>query len=135
MVSGDRSKMQSGRENFGRLLEKKRKEKDISMRCLAMKLGISAPYLFEVEKGRKPPLSLERILLASRILLLNKEEETWLLDLAGRAKKSAVAPDLPAYINANAIVREALRTARDLGADEADWQRFTNRILNPDTHA
>lgn len=95
MVSGDRREIQNSRDTFGWFLEKKRKEKDISMRRLAMKLGISATYLFEVEKGRKPPFSLERIHLASRILLLNKEEETWLLDLAGRAKKSAIAPDLP----------------------------------------
>ena len=129
MASGDRKETQRGKEAFGRFLERKRKEKGMPMRALARTLSVSAPYLFEVEKGRKPPLDLKQILLASRILLLTKEEEIRLLDLAGEARKSAIAPDLPAYINANAVVREALRAARDLGADKDDWQRFTERLL------
>ena len=130
MLSGDKTGNRKGRGSFGQYLEQKRKEKGISLRCLARSLGISAPYLSEVEKGKKAPLDLKKILLASRILLLKKEEETWLLDLAGRGKKSVIAPDLPEYINANPIVREALRAARDLGADESDWNRFTEELLN-----
>lgn len=129
MISGDSRKNQREQDAFGTFLERKRKEKGMPMRALARTLSISTPYLFEVEKGRKPPLALERILLASRFLLLTKEEEIRLLDLAGEARKSAIAPDLPAYINANAVVREALRAARDLGADKDDWQRFTERLL------
>ena len=129
MTSGDNRKGQRDEEPFGQFLRRKRTEKSISLRRLAKMLSVSAPYLFEVEKGRKPPLALERILLASRILLLTKEEEIRMLDLAGEAKKSDIAPDLPEYINANTVVREALRAARDLGADEGDWQRFTERLL------
>ena len=118
------------KESFGSFLANKRKGKQISLRALAAKLGVSAPYLYEVEKGRKAPLNLERILLVSRILLMKKEEEVHFLDLAGEYRESAVPPDLPEYINAYACVRDALRAARDLGAKESDWQRFTEQLLN-----
>ena len=120
------------KESFGSFLANKRKGKQISLRALAAKLGVSAPYLYEVEKGRKAPLNLERILLVSRILLMKKEEEVHFLDLAGEYRESTVPPDLPEYINAHAFVRDALRAARDLGAEKSDWQGFTDRLSHAD---
>ena len=106
----------------------KRQEKKISLRRLAAQLDVSAPYLCDVEKGRKAPLDREKIELTARILNLSEAERTEMLDLAGQTKKSVIAPDLPDYINEHDYVKAALRTARDMGAGEEEWQRFIDDL-------
>ena len=115
-------------ETFGQFLSRKRQEKKISLRRLADQLGISAPYLSDVEKNRKTAFDDERIELVSRILNLSEEEKNKMLDLAGQAKKSFIPPDLPKYINGNDYVKVALRTARDMGAGAEDWQKFIDDL-------
>lgn len=46
---------------FGPLLRKLRKKRDISLNKLAKTLGVSAPYLSDVENGNRSPLSSIRI--------------------------------------------------------------------------
>ena len=116
------------RETFGQFLARKRQEKKISLRGLATQLGISAPFLSDVEKDRKTPFNNERIEQVARILNLSEEEKTVMLDLAGQSKKSVIAPDLPEYINEHDYVKAALRTARDMGAGEEEWQRFIDDL-------
>ena len=113
---------------FGQFLSEKRQEKKISLRRLAAQLGISAPFLSDVEKGRKTPFNNERIELVARILNLSDEDKTTMLDLAGQWKKSVIAPDLPEYINGHEYVKVALRTARDVGASAEEWQRFIDDL-------
>ena len=54
---------------------------------------------------------------------LTNEEKVIMFDLAGKSR-SEVAPDLPGYIMERDYVSAALRTARDLGADQDDWDAF-----------
>lgn len=44
------------RHEFGRYLRERRVDAEISLRSAASKLGISAVYLGEVERGVRPPL-------------------------------------------------------------------------------
>lgn len=44
------------RHEFGRFLREQRVAADISLRSAATKLGVSAVYLGEVERGVRPPL-------------------------------------------------------------------------------
>ena len=116
-------------ETFGQYLSEKRKEKGLSLRRLAAKLGVSAPYLSDGEKDRKTAFDADRIEALAVILLLSKEEKNVLMDLAGQQRKSFIPPDLARYINEHKYVRTALRTARDLGAHEEDWRRFAESLL------
>lgn len=50
-----------------------------------------------------------------------------MFDLAGKQRNS-VAPDLPDYIMKRDYVAAALRTARDLDADEDDWLKFVEEL-------
>ena len=50
-----------------------------------------------------------------------------MFDLAGK-ERDAVAPDIPAYIMGNDYVAAALRTVRDLGANEEDWAKFVEEL-------
>ncbi|MCM1101695.1 MAG: helix-turn-helix domain-containing protein [Acetatifactor muris] len=113
--------------NFGEFLNKKRVEKHITLRKMADMLGVSAPFLTDIEKDRRNPLDMDKLKILADILELSKEENELMLNLAGR-KRNAVAPDLPEYIMERDYVSAALRTARDLGAGEEEWNRFVEEL-------
>ena len=112
---------------FGEFLQRKREEKQITLRKMAEMLNVSAPYLSDIEKGRRNPPEMEKLEQISQILLLTDEEKSAMLDLAGKMRNS-VAPDLPEYIIGRDYVSAALRTARDLDAGEAEWMRFVDEL-------
>ena len=123
-----RQNMMEGKErNFGDYIVAKRKEKDISLRKMAELVGLSAPYWSDIEKNRKNPPSLEKLEQIATILGLDDTEKSEMLDLAGD-QRDTVAPDIPAYIKENDYVAVALRTARDLGASEDDWEQFVAEL-------
>ncbi len=113
--------------NFGEFINKKRVEKKITLRKMADMLGVSAPFLTDVEKDRRNPFDMEKLTQLAKILNLSKEENAQMLDLAGK-KRNAVAPDLPEYIMERDYVSAALRTARDLDAGEEEWNRFVEEL-------
>lgn len=114
-------------DSFGAFLSEKREERDISLRELARQLGVSAPFLSDVEKNRSAPFIQERLEKAAEIMHLSIEEKTQMYDIVGRQRDS-VAPDLPEYIKGRDYVSAALRTARDLNAGEKEWQQFIDEL-------
>lgn len=115
--------------NFGEFLAEKREERDLTLREMARKMGVSAPFLSDVEKNRSAPLTKERLDKVSEILNLDTDEKTTMYDLVGR-QRNTVAPDLPEYIMGREYVAMALRTARDLNASEAEWRKFVEDLKN-----
>ena len=113
--------------NFGEFISRKRVEKKITLRKMADMLGVSAPFLTDVEKDRRNPFDMEKLTQLAKILNLSKEENAQMLDLAGK-KRNAVAPDLPEYIMVRDYVSAALRTARDLDAGEEEWNQFVEEL-------
>ncbi len=114
-------------ENFGDFLHKKRLSKGVSYRTLASALNVSAPYISDIEKGRRNAPSIDKLEMLSEYFQLSSEEKSLMFDLAGE-KKSEIAPDIPIYIKDNDYVAYALRTARDLGASEKDWEEFVDEL-------
>ena len=113
--------------NFGEFISKKRVEKQITLRKMADMLGVSAPFLTDVEKDRRNPFDMEKLTQLAQILGLTPEENEIMYNLAGK-KRNAVAPDLPEYIIERDYVSTALRTARDLDAGEEEWMRFVEEL-------
>lgn len=114
-------------KNFGDFLHKKRIAKGISYRDLAAVLGVSAPYISDIEKDRRNAPAMDKLEKMAEFFTLSAEEKSLMFDLAGE-KKSEVAPDIPGYIKDHDFVASALRTARDLGASEKDWQDFVDEL-------
>lgn len=119
----ERSKTMS----FGDFLQEKRKESELTLRALAEKLGWSAPYLTDIEKGRRNPPDLEKLNMLSDIFNLSEDEKKEMMELAGK-KRDTIAPDLPEYIMERDYVAAALRTARDLDAGQDDWEEFVREL-------
>ena len=113
--------------NFGDFISRKRIEKKITIRKMADMLGVSAPFLTDVEKDRRNPPEIQKLDKIAEILSLTEEEKAVMFDLAGKQRNS-VAPDLPDYIMKRDYVAAALRTARDLDADEDDWLKFVEEL-------
>ncbi len=114
-------------QNFGEFLQKKREARKITMRKMAESIGLSLTYLCDLENDRRNPPEMDKLELIAKALLLTDEERDLMLDLAGK-KRNSVAPDLPDYIMDRGYVAAALRTARDLGADESDWLKFVEEL-------
>ena len=115
--------------NFGAFLTAKREERDLTLREMARQMGVSAPFLSDVEKDRTNPLTKDRLDKVAEILHLDTDEKTAMFDLVGK-QKNTVAPDLPEYIIGRDYVAAALRTARDLNAGEAEWLKFVEDLKN-----
>jgi transcriptional regulator with XRE-family HTH domain len=114
--------------NFGEYLKHKREEKQISLRELARRLELSAPFLSDVENNRRAPLTKERLATLAEVLNLSEAEKAEMYDIVGH-QKGLLAPDLNPYVNNRPYVNAALRAARNLGADEEDWQRFVDDLI------
>ena len=121
--------MNMNEKNFGEFLQTKREQQKITLRQLAERLDLSAPFLSDVEKGRRNSLDIDRLIMLKQILNLSDDEYETMLNLAGKQRKT-VAPDLPEYIMERDYVSAALRTARDLDAGEAEWMRFVEELKN-----
>ena len=113
--------------NFGEFISQKRVEKQITLRKMADMLGVSAPFLTDVEQDRRNPFDMEKLTQLAKILDLSNEERELMFNLAGK-KRNAVAPDLPEYIMERDYVSAALRTARDLDAGEEEWNQFVEEL-------
>ena len=114
-------------KSFGDFLHAKRIQMKLSYRDLAESIDVTAPYLSDIEKGRRNAPVMEKLQKISKLFGLSENEEALMFDLAGK-KKNDLPPDLPNYIIGNEEVVAALRTARDLGANEEDWQRFVDEL-------
>ena len=111
---------------FGAFLKAKRHEREIPVRAMAEKIGMAAGHYCDIESGRRPPLDLEFLNKAIKILRLGEADRLTLYDLAGTAR-SAAPPDLTEYIKDSPAARIALRVAKDRANDE-DWARFASEL-------
>ena len=113
---------------FGEYLKRKREEKQISLRELARRLELSAPFVSDVENNRRAPLTEERLADLAKVLNLTEAEKAEMYDLVGH-QKGLLAPDLNPYVIDRPYVNAALRSARNLDANEEDWQRFVEDLI------
>lgn len=112
---------------FGEYLRTLRTERRITMKGLADQLGITPPYLNDVEKGKRDSFDLEKLNTIAKIFELSEEETDRLMNLAGEQRNS-IAPDLPEYIVGKDYITAALRKAKDLDVGEKEWLEFIEKL-------
>ncbi|KOF56142.1 XRE family transcriptional regulator [Clostridium sp. DMHC 10] len=111
---------------FGNYIADKRKALGITLRGMASELGIAPAYLSDIEKGRRYPPDMEKLLQIAEILKLTEDEKHTMFDLAGEGKNT-ISPDLPEYIMSSEKVRVALRKAKEVATEE-DWDEFVKKL-------
>lgn len=115
---------------FGAFIAQKRIEKDVKLKPMAEKLGVSVTYLSDIIKGRRNPPEKEGLEILATCLELSAEERDKMFDLAGR-ERNQVSPDLPEYIMDESIpsARVALRRARNANLGDDFWKEV-NKIID-----
>lgn len=118
---------------FGKFLDQKRREAQISARQLAEQLGVSAMYVSSVQRDRKPPPTKDILDKMCYILELEDGDKDLFYDLAAKGRNE-VSQDLPNYIMDNEIVRAALRTAKEHDVNDKEWEDFIKKISEKGRH-
>ena len=113
--------------SFGEYAESLRKQKGKSLRETAKAIGVSAQFYSEIEKGRRSALTAERLEKLRKFLGLDKDETDNLFNKAAEARKISEF-DFSDYICQRDYAMSALRVAKELDADEEDWQRFIDEL-------
>ena len=118
-------------ETFGAFLEQHRKDRDLTMRRFADMIGVTAPYLSDIEKGRRaaPDAKLESI---ADVLHLNRDEREKMYDLAAHTRENQVSTDLSGYIMETDMARVALRRAKERNLSQQQWADILDIIEGED---
>jgi transcriptional regulator with XRE-family HTH domain len=110
--------MMSGREKFGAFIRRERFAKEIGLREMAKKIGVSPTYLSKIERDEFAPPTEEKVRKIAEIIGHDPDE---LLALAGR-----VASDLTEIIRARPReMADFLRATKGLTAE--DMARLARR--------
>ena len=115
-------------QTFGSFIRNRRMARGLTLRSMAAKLDLSPVYMSNIENDRRAAPTQEHLERMAMLLQLDKADRERMLDMAARSRQDRVSADLPDYIMDREIVRAALRTAREAGATDQEWQEFIDRI-------
>jgi transcriptional regulator with XRE-family HTH domain len=103
--------MMQRKERFGALVRREREAKEIGLREMAKKIGVSPTYLSKIERGEFEPPAEDKVRRIAEIIGHDSDE---LLALAGR-----VASDLTDIIRQRPReMADFLRAAKGLSAED-----------------
>jgi transcriptional regulator with XRE-family HTH domain len=117
--------------SFGDFIEAIRQEKRKSLRETARAIGVSPQFYSEVEKNRRCAFTADRLDKLRLFLMMNEEQAKAMYNKAAESRKGkdVVLPqDFSDYIVERDYAMQALRTAKELDADEQDWERFIEEL-------
>lgn len=118
-------------QTFGKYIEELRKERGKSLRETAKAIEVSPQFYSEVEKGRRSAFTAERLEKLRIFLALPDEQADTMYNKAAESRKTkdvTVPQDFSDYIVQREYVVSALRLAKELDANEEDWQRFVDEL-------
>jgi HTH-type transcriptional regulator, competence development regulator len=108
------------KETFGKLLKDLRREKNVSQRELAEKIGVDFSYISKVENDRLPPPAAETTIKIARALGIPVEE------LLSHGNKLPL--DLKDMLGSNAAALKFMNAARDMQLSKDEWGLLTENL-------
>ncbi|MEG1925639.1 MAG: helix-turn-helix transcriptional regulator [Ruthenibacterium sp.] len=117
--------------SFGDFIESIRRASGNSLRETAKAIGISPQFYSEVEKNRRCAFTSDRLDKLRAFLGMTEEQATEMYNKAAESRKGknvTVPQDFSDYIVERDYAMQALRLAKELGADEQDWEKFTEDL-------
>lgn len=114
---------------FGAYIARKRLEKDVKLKPIADKLGVSVTYLSDIIKGRRNPPNYEGLKAIAEALHLTQKEFDEMVELVADEKEQ-LAPDLPEYYRDEdrPHARVALRRAKNANLGDDFWVEVNKMI-------
>lgn len=122
------SKLKKEKWSFGESVRFIREQQGIKIREVASKVGMTATYISDIERGNnRPPRRplMQNILTALKIQEL--ELQNYLYDLSAR-ERGEVAEDIAEYIMSNDDLRLVIRMTQRQKMSERFWQECINKI-------
>jgi len=123
--------MVSNDMNFGDYIESVRLTSGKSLRETAKAIGVSPQFYSEVEKNRRCAFTSDRLDKLRAFLSMTESQATEMYNKAAESRKGkdiAVPQDFSDYIVERDYAMQALRLAKELGADEQDWEKFIQEL-------
>ena len=118
--------------SFGKYIESIRTARRKSLRETAKAIGVSPQFYSEVEKDRRGALTADRLALLKKFLEMSTEEAEEMSNKAAKSYKGknvAVPQDFADYIVERDYVMSALRTMKEMDADEEDWKKMVDEFV------
>ena len=112
------------KKSFGSLIRELRIKNGFGQRELAIKIGIAASYLNDIEKEKRSAPKQIVIKKLSSLLKVNIDN---LNDLAGISKGN-VAPDIGEYIENNPRIISLIRSIKENNLDESQIEKIENSL-------
>ncbi len=119
--------------SFGKYIESIRTARRRSLRETAKAIGVSPQFYSEVEKDRRCAFTADRLELLKAFLEMTPEEATEMNNKAAesyKGKNVAVPQDFADYIVERDYVMSALRTMKEMDADEEDWKKMVDEFVS-----
>lgn len=107
-------------QTFGQFLKSIRREKGISQRDLAEKVGIDFSYISKIENDRMPAPAAETIIRISQVLGVSEE-----ILLANSNKISA---DMSNAISSSPSAIKFMNEVKSMGLSEQEWTSLTQTL-------
>ena len=123
--------MSTNDRSFGSFIEAIRQSSGKSLRETARAIGVSPQFYSEVEKNRRCAFTADRLEKLKSFLEMNEEQAEAMYNKAAESRKGkdvAVPQDFSDYIVERDYAMQALRVAKELGADEEDWEKFIEEL-------
>ena len=112
------------KKSFGLLIRETRIKQAFSQRDLAVKIGIAASYLNDIEKEKR---SAPKQIVINKLSKFLKININTLNDLAGISKGN-VAPDIGEYIENNPRIVSLIRSIKENNLDEEQIETIENSL-------
>lgn len=119
---------------FGAYLQQKRQEKNITLRELASKTGVSHTYLYNIEKGQKAPPNDYVLIKLAHVLSLDEAERKHWFDIAAkdmqqRDQCNFYAPvDIIKYLSETENACHFIRKADELNYTDEYWINLLKKL-------
>ena len=114
-------------KNFGQFISDLRIRHSMRSQDLADRVGISRPYLSQLEHGVRLNPDPAVIMKIAKALDLTQEEAAELFDMYAR-ETGQLAPDIAEYIRSSKTVQKALRYSCNKGVPDVVWEEFIEKL-------
>ena len=115
----------SNRDKFGAFVRARRLDLGLSVRELAEKMGVSAAYLSDIERGNRMA-PVEHLNQMAELLCVDESEIQFFVDLSGCTHSNW--PEINEYLAGSKVARQAIRLARDNGMSGEEFLTLVNSI-------
>ena len=95
---------------------------------LADRVGISRPYLSQLEHGVRLNPDPAVIMKISQVFDLTDDESAELFDMYAN-ETGQLAPDIAEYIKSSKMIQKAMRYACNKGVSDEVWEKFIEKLV------